>query len=590
MNILTTEQLEQIDDPDKLRVDLLETREAIDRFLKGKIPEEEFKRFRLHRGIYSQRQDQRGYHMIRVKIPYGLLTSRQLRRLGEIARDYADGVGHITTRQDIQFHWVRMEKVIDVLEQLAEVGLTTREACGNTVRNIVGSPLAGVASDEVFDISPYAHALAKHLLRNPLNQKLPRKFKISFSGSASESDGIIPWIHDIGFVAARQGVNGRDELGFRVYVGGGLGAQPRVADLLEEFTPAEGFLPTAEAILTVFNRHGNRENRYKARMKFVIWKLGLNEFRRLVFEERREILTSARPFELPAPIIESGYLQTESDPLQQPVVTESQFEVWKSTNVIPQKQAGYTVVYVNPTIGDLTTDQFFALADISERFTNRRVRTTTTQDVVLRWIRTTDLAALYAELRKYHLHQPGANSLANVTSCPGADTCNLGITHSRALGKTLTTLFQEHAGWSDAPADIRIKISGCPNSCGQHHVAGIGFYGGSKTIDGKEIPSYVLLLGGGMYSGKQAFGNVVGKIPARRASETVSIILQSFLADRAQNESFLSYVNRVGIRHFRNLLKPILELKNEQLTDELFADLGQTTGFKTETGRGECAV
>ncbi len=590
MNILTTEQLEQIDDPVKLREDLLETREAIDRFLKGEISEEDFKRFRLHRGIYSQRQNQRGYHMIRVKVPYGLLMSRQLRRLGEIARDLADGVGHITTRQDIQFHWVKVEKVIDVLERLAEVGLTTREACGNTVRNIVGSPLAGVLPDEVFDISPYAHALAKHLLRNPLNQKLPRKFKISFSGSASESDGIIPWIHDIGFVAARRGVNGRGELGFLVYVGGGLGAQPRVADLLEEFTPAEHFMPTAEAILTVFHHHGNRENRYKARMKFVIWKLGLDEFRRLVFEGRQKILASARTFELPAPTIEPGYLQTESDPLQQSVGTGSEFEVWKSTNVVSQKQAGYNVVYINPTIGDLTTDQFFALADISERFTNRRVRTTTTQDVVLRWIRTRDLASLYAELRKHHLHQAGANSLANVTSCPGADTCNLGITHSRTLGKTLTALFQENANWSDALTDIRIKISGCPNSCSQHHVSGIGFYGGSKAVEGKEIPSYVLLLGGGMYSGKQTFGNVVGKIPARRASEAVSIILQSFLAERAQNESFLSYVDRVGIGHFRNRLKPILELKKEQITDELFVDLGQAAGFKVETGIGECAA
>jgi sulfite reductase beta subunit-like hemoprotein len=586
MILQTSRELEHFDDPLAIADDIQEMRDAIFRLKRGEMPEENFRKFRLHRGIYGQRADQAGFNMVRVKVPYGLLTARQLSGLAAITQTFADGVAHITTRQDIQFHWVRLENVPTVMEELAEVGLTTREACGNTVRNIVGSPLAGVAGDELFDVTPYARLLAKHLLRNPLNQQLPRKFKISFSGSASESDGIIPWIHDIGFVAA---LNRAHERGFIIYVGGGLGSQPRVADVLEEFTPADLLIPTTEAILTIFNKHGNRENRNKARMKFVIWKIGLPEFRRLVYEERERILQSGREFNLPSDDPESGYLPATS---LSEIHTNGDlaFHHWLDSNVFPQKQQPYHIVYVNPTIGDLTADQLIALGKIAEKFSNGRVRTTTQQDIVLRWIRAGDLHDLYEELKQANLHQAGAQTIANVTSCPGADTCNLGITHSRALGKALTTLFQEKNGWKNALEDLRVKISGCPNSCGQHHVASLGFFGASKKAGSQEIPSYVLLLGGGFNSGKQTYGETVGKIPARRVPEAVSRILQTFLSERSDEENFWQYVDRAGVARFRSLLRDLTEIQTKNTLDDLFVDLGQDAAFAAKVGAGECAV
>jgi len=524
MVLVSHELVNAIDDPVAMAEDIQAMRDALDRLKRHELSEEEFRRFRLHRGIYGQRPDQPGFSMVRVKVPYGLLTSRQLTRLGEIARTFADGLVHITTRQDIQLHWVKLENVPSVMERLADVGLTTREACGNTVRNIVGSPMAGVSRDEVFDVTPYARLLAQHLLRNPLNQQLPRKFKISFSGSENESDGIIPWIHDIGFVASILDRGENTVRGFKVFVGGGLGAQPRVADVLEDFVPADELIPVAEAILTIFNKHGNRENRNKARMKYVLWKLGLEEFRRLVSEERQRILSSGRTFPVPEVLPESGYLPLDAAEVR-PTNGDPEIQIWESTNVIPQRQEGYNVVFVNPTIGDLTTDQLFALSEISSRFSGGRVRTTPQQDIVLRWIRTTDLETVYIALKRAGLHQAGSQTIANVTSCPGADTCNLGITHSRALGRALTDLFQHNSEWSEVLRHLRIKISGCPNSCGQHHVASIGFYGATKRLDGREIPSYIMMIGGGFNSGKQMFGEAVGRIPAQRVPEAVKRIL-----------------------------------------------------------------
>ncbi|MGH7492408.1 MAG: nitrite/sulfite reductase [bacterium] len=585
--ILTSKQeLEHFDDPIAVAEDIQAMRSAIVQLRHGELSVEEFRKFRLHRGIYGQRADQAGYNMIRVKVPYGLLTTKQLHRLARIAEEFADGVAHITTRQDLQFHWVRLEKVPAVMADLAEVGLTTREACGNTVRNIVGSPLAGIDPDELFDVTPYARQLAKHLLRHVLSQQLPRKFKISFSGSPNESDGVIPWIHDIGLVAAL-GVDGHR--GFKVYVGGGLGSQPRVADLLEEFTPADLLIPTAEAILTIFNKNGNRENRNKARMKYVLWKMGLQEFRRLVQEERRRVLNSGRDFSAPEELEETGYLPISST---QPVVRNGDLAVrnWLDANVFPQKQRHYHLVYLNPTIGDLTATQLSALGEIAEQFSNGQVRTTTQQDVVLRWIRSSDLYDLYKKLKQFDLHQSGAQTIAHVTSCPGADTCNLGVTHSRALGKALTALFQENSGWKEALAEVRVKISGCPNSCGQHHVASLGFYGATRKAGEHQIPSYVLLLGGGFNSGKQNFGETIGKIPARRVPEAVSRLLHGFLSERNDDEKFWDYVDRIGVAQFRSRLQDLTALPSEAPDENLFVDLGENSAFIAKTGSGECAV
>jgi len=599
-------EINSIDNQEAYAEDILGFRNELNRLKNGEISEDEFKRYRLQRGIYGQRPDQKGFSMVRIKIPYGMLTSLQLKALGEIAREFSDGVAHITTRQDIQLHWVKLEKAPDVMERLSEVGLTTREACGNTVRNIIGAPLAGVSKSELFDITPYARLLAKHLLRNKLNQSLPRKFKISFSGSIDESDGVIPWIHDIGYVAAvksaetQNGVSPQNlaspHKGFKVYVGGGLGGQPRVADLFEEFLPVELLIPTTEAILTVFNSLGNRKNKYKARMKYVLWKLGFDEFKRRVIDERTKILSEriplgeqGRTFPEPEEKTEDGYqpllgnyiLKTNGD---------QEFNRWLETNVVEQKQPGYHVVYVNPTIGDLTVDQLFALSEISNRFSNGTVRTTPQQDIVIRWIRSSDLVKLYQELKNFNLKQAGALDASNVTSCPGADTCNLGITHSRALGKELTQLFHGNADWSEVLGGFRVKISGCPNSCGQHHVAAIGLHGASKKVNGGEIPSYLISIGGGMNSGKQTFGRILGRVPARYAVEAVSRIIKRFISQRNAEENFWQFAERIGVRSFSDDIKDLSDFQISKPNADLFVDLGEKSAFVAVTGEGECAA
>jgi len=619
------QELNSIDSQENLSADIEAMVQAIERFKSGELSPDDFKKFRLHRGIYGQRQHQEDFYMVRVKVPQGILTANQLRRLSEVAERFADGVGHITTRQDIQFHWVQLENIPEVMHQLAEVGLTTREACGNTVRNIVSSPLAGVSPDEAFDVTPYARLLSKHLLRNPLNQQLPRKFKISFSGSENDG-GIIPWIHDIGFVArfhpeslerdSLRGGNGISKRspteltarGFKVYVGGGLGAQPRVADVLEEFIPEELFVPTAEAILKIFDRLGNRKNRNKARMKYIIWNTGIEKFRALVRKEREEILR-----EHPEPILPETTsegpphreFRSEGSPdfhrdAVSPcgIETDSEFALWRATNLLPQKQGGFHMVYVSPTIGDLTTEQLQALAEIAGTFSDGTVRTTTQQDVVIRWIRTAHLPEVYRALRQANLHHPNAETIADVTSCPGADTCNLGITHSRALGKELAALLsvdgalatQGTSQWPFALKDIRIKISGCQNSCGQHHVAAIGFYGSTVQIDGHTVPHYVLMLGGGLNSGKAVFARPLMKIPARRVPEAVSRIIGLFLNERKADENFWVFLERVGLQRFKDELRDLQELKPYTAASKDYLDLGQTVEFKVQTGKGECAT
>ncbi|MCL4511146.1 MAG: nitrite/sulfite reductase [Bacteroidetes bacterium] len=569
--------------------DIRGMREAIESLKRGEISEDEFKRYRLHRGIYGQRPDQKGFNMVRVKIPYGLLTSTQLMRIGEITREFSDGIAHITTRQDIQLHWVKLENAPSIMEKLAEVGLTTREACGNTVRNIVGSPLAGVSQNELFDITPYARLLAKHLLRNQLNQHLPRKFKISFSGSADESDGIVPWIHDIGYVAAIQQEDDKVRKGFKVFVGGGLGGQPRVANVFEEFLPVKLLIPNTEAIITVFNALGNRENRNKARMKYVLWKLGFKEFRRRVNVELSRILESGRTFPVPSDdaaddrlLVETGFVLKANGDIE--------FNRWLESNVVSQKQAGYNVVYVNPVIGDITADQLHTLGELSERFSNGQVRTTTQQDIVLHWVRSSDVQWLYEELKKANLDDAGAQDISNVTSCPGADTCNLGITHSRALGKELTQLFHRQPDWSEILKDLRIKISGCQNSCDQHHIAAIGLHGATKKVNGGQIPSYIVSIGGGMNSGKHVFGKTLGRIPAHYATEAVSRILRRFLSQRNPDENFWQFAERIGIRSFREDIKDLSDFRPENIKKELFVDLGEVSAFAAVTGEGECAA
>jgi len=397
------------------------------RMLSGEIVGDLFKPFRLQYGIYGQRQA--GVQMVRIKIPFGGITANQLRRIAELSERYTTGVGHVTTRQDIQLHFAELKDVPTIMRGLAEVGLTTREACANTVRNVTGCHLAGVCQGEVFDITPYAKTVAYHLLRNPLNQSLPRKFKIAFSGC--RHDCALTPIHDIGLLAAKS-VDGT--LGFRMVAGGGLGSAPRIAQVLREFTPIDELIPSIEAVIKVFDQLGNRKNRNKARMKFVIEKLGFAEFKRR-WEEAYVAMGHARPnsqtitllehTDEPLPLImpaSNGTKPTTSNGSFNGQGQETPFAMWKRTNVVPQKQAGYCTAVVKLFMGDATASQMLHLADLADRYSNGNLRTTINQNMVIRWVPEPRLGELYQDLTSQGLSDPGAELAEDIIACPGTDT------------------------------------------------------------------------------------------------------------------------------------------------------------------------
>ncbi len=564
--------------------------DTFDRFVRrfwcGEIAPEEFKRFRLQHGVYGQRQE--GVQMVRVKIPWGGLTARQVDRLAELAEGTPRGVGHITTRQNMQFHFVKPEELTATLQRLAEVGLTTREACGNTVRNVAACPHAGVAPDEPFDVTPYAEATARFLLRNPMNQNLPRKFKISFSG-CRDLCGLAP-IHDIGAVAGLRPENGEERRGFRLYVGGGLGPSPQVAQLLEDFTPAEEMLLTVVAIVRVFDRLGNRDNRNLARLKFVIRKLGMEAFRVLVLREReglRAVLAGKMPPidvrpepSWPAPSPADLGAAPNGDP---------EFGRWWATNVRPQKQRGYFMVGARLVLGDVTGPQLRMVAFLARQFGDGWLRTTNQQNLLLRWIPGAKVPSVYRLLKGVGLAAPSADRLADVTACPGADTCQLGITSSRGLALALGDLFQNgHAHLADE-AGIRIKISGCPNSCGHHHIAGIGFSGGSKVFDGKQVPTYQVFLGASLGLEGTRYARPALKVPAKNAPALVGRLLDLYRAERLDGETFEAFVERLELARLREAVKDLTDLPAHAQAPDGYLDWGATGGFSVQTGPGECA-
>ncbi len=556
------------------------------RFWRGEITPDEFKRFRLQHGVYGQRQE--GVHMVRVKIPWGGLTARQVERLAELAEQSPRGVGHITTRQNIQFHFVKPEDLTPTLQRLAEVGLTTREACGNTVRNVTACAHAGVAPDEPFDVTPYADATARFLLRNPMNQNLPRKFKISFSG-CSDHCGLAP-IQDIGAVAAVRRDNGTSQVGFRLYVGGGLGPSPQVSQLLEDFTPADDLLVTIAAIVRVFDRTGNRDNKNLARLKFVIRKLGMDKFCDLVFKEReglRAVLAGKIPpiVVAPEPSRPGPHgAEQAGEPNGDP-----QYRRWWITNVRPQKQAGYSMVSVRLTLGDVTAQQLRVLAFVARQFADGWLRTTNQQNVTFRWVSNASLPGVYRLLKGVGLGEPSADRLADITACPGADTCQLGITSSRGLALAIGEIFQNgHAHLADE-AGLRIKISGGPNSCGHHHIAGIGFSGGSKEFDRQQVPTYQVFLGASLNLDGTRYARPALKVPAKNAPALVGRLLDLWQAERLEGEKFEAFVERVDLPKIREAVKDLTDMPAQAEAPDKYLDWGGTERFRVETGPGECA-
>ena len=566
----------EIEDP-IVQKDIIDLERKITLFRDGKIDDERFRSLRLARGIYGQRQE--GVQMIRIKLPYGKVASEQLVRISKVSDEYSRGRLHITTRQDIQIHFVSLDRTPELWAELEKDDITLREACGNTVRNITASETAGIDVDEPFDVSPYAHALFQFLLRNPVCQEMGRKFKISFS--SSDKDTALSYLHDLGFIPKI--VNG--ERGFKIMLGGGLGSQPHHAELLSEFVPVNQIIPTTEGILRVFDRFGERSKRLKARMKFLIKDLGAEAFLKLVEEEKKalscksfEIDTTAFDGSIPEPLLVAPKVEIEDI---------AAFEAWKKSNVIQQKQAGYVAIGIKVPVGDFYTDKARLLADLIKNYGANELRFTLRQDILIRNIKEDNLVFFYQELAKLDFVQLGYNSTADITACPGTDTCNLGIASSTGIATEIERVLAAEYPQYNENNDITIKISGCMNACGQHNMAEIGFQGMSINSGKLVAPALQVLLGGGnLGNGQGRFADKVIKIPSRRGPEALRSILNDFEAN-ANRLKFLDYYDAKGETYFFELLKPLSEIDN--LTEEDFVDWGNADNYVKAIGVGECA-
>ncbi|WP_031427404.1 nitrite/sulfite reductase [Flavimarina sp. Hel_I_48] len=557
--------------------DILELEKKIHLFKEGKIDEERFRSLRLARGVYGQRQD--GVQMIRIKLPYGKVSGDQLIRIADVADEYSTGKLHITTRQDIQIHYVSLDRTPELWAQLEKDDVTMREACGNTVRNITASETAGIDPQEPFDVSPYAHATFQFFLRNPICQEMGRKFKISFS--ATEEDTALSFMHDLGFIAKIKD----GQKGFQVMLGGGLGSQPRQADLLYDFMPEDQLIPTVEGVLRIFDRLGERAKRLKARMKYLIKDLGKDAFMELVNEERKALSYKTYPIDVEAYESKLG-MPTAGTPDVE--INEKAFEVWKSTNVFPQKQKGLFAIGIKTKLGDFSTEKARKLADLVKKYAANELRLSLRQNILLRHIPESSLRFFYSELEKLDFANPGYNTTVDITACPGTDTCNLGIASSTGMADILEqTLLAEYPEYINNK-DITIKISGCMNACGQHNMANIGFQGMSiRTPEKLVAPAVQVLLGGGVLgNGQGRFADKVIKMPSKRGPQALRNILDDF-AENANGKDFLSYYDAQGQKYFYDILKPLSETDNLEPSD--FVDWGNTDRYVQEVGIGECA-
>ena len=557
--------------------EIIDLEKKIYSFRNGQIDDERFRSLRLARGIYGQRQE--GVQMIRIKLPYGKVTSEQLKRITEVSDKYSTGRLHITTRQDIQIHYVSLDRTPELWSELAKDDITLREACGNTVRNITGSELAGVDVNEPFDVSPYAHGMFQYLLRNPICQEMGRKFKISFS--SSDEDTALSYLHDLGFIPKIKD----GQKGFKVVFGGGLGSQPAHAELLSEFIPVNQIVPTAEGIIRIFDRYGERAKRMKARMKFLIKEIGKDVFLDLVEKEKKaiafetyEIDTTAFDGPITAPLLEVPQVTIDD---------ATAYEAWKASNVIAQKQAGYFAIGIKVLLGDFYTDKARLLADLIKNYGANELRFSLRQNIVIRNIKEENLPFFYQELAKLDMVALGYNTIGDITACPGTDTCNLGIASSTGIADELEKVIKAEYPKYSNNQEIEIKISGCMNACGQHNMSAIGFQGMSINSGKLVAPALQVLLGGGrLGNGEGRFADKVIKIPSRRGPDALRLILNDFEAN-ANGQSFLKYYDAKGEKYFYEFLKPLADVTN--LTEADFVDWGNADNYVKAVGVGECA-
>ena len=579
----------------------------------GKIDDKVFAETRLRRGSYGQRYDNGQRHdgiqtrkleyptsdtkgpgtlwhapgMQRIKIPFGGLNAHQLEVLAELAEEYSDSIAHVTTRQDFQLHYIHIEDTPTIMRRLAAVGITTREACGNTVRNVTACPIAGVCRTQAFDVTPYAKATAYFMLGHPGTQDYGRKFKIAFSGCRDEACGLIR-LHDIGAI----GVVRDGKRGFEIYVGGGLGTVPQQAKLLSDFVAEEELLPLCLAIGRVFAKYGEKKNRNTARLKFLINKIGFEEFRHRVEEERAALVPEARW---------TDYLQhlpdTDEQPLRAPQFlqiknsADSEFQKWYDSNVYGQRQAGYATVTICLPLGDITSDQLRSLATIARKYTRETLRTTVEQNIVLRWVSEADLPALYKELKAAALGLSGAGSIVDVVSCPGTDTCKLGISSSRGLAAELRErLLQRGAEVDETIRGLHIKVSGCFNSCGQHHLCDLGFYGMSRVKNGFAVPHFQVMLGGEWEHNAGSYGLAIGAVPSKRIPDVVDRFTGRYIAERTQGETFGAFIKRIGKAECKKMVDDLMVVPPHEVAPEFYQDWGDAREYGVgDLGEGECA-
>jgi len=558
--------------------DIIDLEKKINQYYSGKLDESSFRSLRLARGVYGQRQF--GVQMIRMKLPYGKLTSEQLLRIAKVSDDYSRGRLHITTRQDIQIHHVSLDRTPELWAELEKDDITLREACGNAVRNITASEMAGIDPTEPFDVSPYAHAVFKFFLRNPICQEMGRKFKISFS--ATDKDEALSFMHDLGFIAKAD----EDKCGFKVMLGGGLGSQPRLADVLFEFIETNQIIPLIEATLRVFDRYGERVKRARARLKFLINELGKEAFLDLIKQEKKAL--AYQSFEIDTSDFEKEISIPEIHIPNVNGIDKTQYELWRSTNVFPQKQKGLFAIGIKIPLGNFYTDKARKLAQLIKNYAGNELRLTLHQNILIRHVKTALLPFFYQELNKLSFAEAGYRSTFDITSCPGTDTCNLGIASSTGIAQKLEKVLKEEYPQYVNRKDIIIKISGCTNACGQHVLAQIGFQGMSLKVKNYTVPALQVLLGGdNLGNGQARIADKVIKIPSKRGSQALRLLLNDFESNKINEELFLDYYLRQVENYFYNLLKPLA--KTDNLKEKDFVDWGSDQLYERAIGTGECA-
>ncbi|CAL2076474.1 HEPN domain-containing protein [Tenacibaculum sp. 190524A05c] len=562
--------------------DILELERKIRLFKEGQVDEERFRSLRLARGVYGQRQ--LGVQMVRIKIPYGKVTSEQLHRIADVSDEYSRGRLHITTRQDIQIHYVSLDRTPELWAQLEKDDITLREACGNAVRNVTASETAGIDPNEPFDITPYAHATFQFFLRNPICQEMGRKFKMSFS--STDDDTALSFMHDLGFIAKTKKIGDTEVKGFKVLLAGGLGSQPRHADVMYEFLETDLLIPTIEGVLRVFDRFGERSKRAKARLKFLVKDLGLDGFLTLVENEKRALAYQSYPIDTSDFESEITFESTEVPTVQ--IDNQQDFELWKSTNVIKQKQEGLFAVGIKVHLGDFYTDKARKLADLIKQYAANELRFTLRQNILIRHVREEFLPFFYTELQKLGFAEAGYDSIADITACPGTDTCNLGISSSTGIAVELERVLKAEYPQYISNKDVTIKISGCMNACGQHNMAHIGFQGMSIKSGNLVAPALQVLLGGGVLgNGEGRFSDKLIKVPSKRGPESLRLLLNDFDTNKNVEESFLNYYDRQGKTYFYDLLKHLSDTTN--LVEDDFIDWGHDKNYVKAIGVGECA-